>query len=120
MYAYGFPLEVGKYPLLPSGLTTLTPLLFNVLCLLSAERMPVFHALLPRLIRECQTANPVEEGFVFRDEHDPTIDIELGIGPEEITAVALLSMFAGDASCNGADQCGRSALNWARGLGKVR
>lgn len=109
---YGFALTPDTYPLLP-GLATLTPLLFNVMTLLAAQRMPTFHRLIGSLLEEWRSMNPIQ-GVEEEEEPNPTIDIELGIGPEEITAVALLSMFS---SVGGVE--GRAGLNWARGLGKL-
>ncbi len=104
---FHFGLRAGAYPLLPR-MEDLTPLLFGTMCHLAAQRIPAFHHLTPAL--EADTVAPeVEE-----EEHDPTIDIELGIGPEEITALALRAVYTGDAAA------GRSGLTWARGLGKVR
>ncbi|KLT38845.1 hypothetical protein CC85DRAFT_314193 [Cutaneotrichosporon oleaginosum] len=66
------------------------------------------------LLERLEQLTPFKAGpEVEEDEEDPTIDIELGIGPEEITALALRAVFTGDMAA------GRSALTWARGLGKL-
>lgn len=103
---FHFGLREGAYPLL-ERLQYLTPLLFSTMCHIAAQRIPSFHHLVQVL--EADSAGPETD-----EVEDPTIDIELGIGPEEITALALRAVFTGDAAA------GRSALTWARGLGKVR
>lgn len=108
---YGFALRECDYPLLPAGLGTLTPLLFNVMCVLSAQRIPTFHDSIGSLVAEYDAERPVDDGVEY--DADPMIDIELGIGPEEITGIALHSMFASE------PEQASSALYWARGLGKV-
>ncbi|BEI94626.1 uncharacterized protein CcaverHIS019_0701980 [Cutaneotrichosporon cavernicola] len=102
---FHFGLCVGSYPLL-SRLEDLTPFIMGTICHVSAQRMPAFHHLISVL--ETDTVPPEVE-----EEEDPTIDIELGIGPEEISALALRAVFTGDAVAS------RSGLTWARGLGKL-
>ncbi|BEJ17888.1 hypothetical protein CspHIS471_0701560 [Cutaneotrichosporon sp. HIS471] len=102
---FHFGLCVGSYPLL-TRLEDLTPFIMGTICHVSAQRIPTFHHLISVL--ETDTVPPEVE-----EDEDPTIDIELGIGPEEISALALRAVFTGDAVAS------RSGLTWARGLGKL-
>lgn len=109
---YGFPLQENKYPFLPSGLPTITPFICSVLCLVVAERVPTFHNLAPRLHELALQTCPVDD--YVADEVDPVHDIELGIGPEEITAACVLSMYMPSDG-----KFSVAAFNWAQGLFKV-
>jgi hypothetical protein len=127
---WGYRLEFGRFPYLPGGPTTMTPLILAVMCLLGSERLAQFtyyRGALYGAVKTLLLESPAEswqrlstavnknpDGINGEDELDP----ELGIGPEEIVAAAVLSMWI--AGKNDAMWIADVAFKWARGWIRVR
>ncbi len=124
---YGFTIRTYEYPFLAAGKSTITPYILSVLTLVAAERLPAFHPLVPALAEETSEANPVvlaaatdpevAEAYVTGEADDePFFNVELGIGPEEITATSVLASFTTSSDSHVA---AKAANEWARGFAKV-
>ncbi len=125
---YGFTIRTYEYPFLPAGKATITPYILTVMALVAAERLPAFHPLVPVLAQETSDTNPVEliaatdpeSAECYRNGEtgeEPIFNVELGLGPEEITATAVLASFSTSTDSHVA---GKAANEWARGFAKVR
>lgn len=131
-HLFGFPLQIGAWPYLPEGKPTITPLILGVACLIPAERLPHYHHLFDYLTTELSetifNATPGYSGSnrpVSTENPDaepasldaPDLDLELGIGPEEITALCAAATF----TCSErSDAMARTVFEWTRGYLKVR
>ncbi|KAK4052317.1 hypothetical protein OIO90_004398 [Microbotryomycetes sp. JL221] len=122
----GFVLRMRAWPYLPTGKSNITPLILGSICLVAAERIPRFHSLLDKLessdLRDSiLNATP---GLSFAPGSDsskqnglePDLDLELGIGPEEISA---LLVYASLSHSTRSDQIARTAFEWTRGYLKT-
>lgn len=129
---FGFPLQLGAWPYLPEGKPTITPLILGVACLIPAERLPHYHHVFDHLMLELNepifnatpgysnsnrpptTTDPDAEAATL---DAPDLDLELGIGPEEITALCAAATF----TCSDkSDAMARTVFEWTRGYLKVR
>jgi hypothetical protein len=126
-FLFGYQLEFGLFPYLPGGPTLITPLILAVHCLLASERLPHhFHYHLPladaalKLLLESPAGswltviavdNAVADGTKVLGEDE--LDCELAIGPEEIVAAAMLSLWMSDQVA--AVSIARTAFQYARG-----
>jgi hypothetical protein len=124
---YGFTIRTYEYPFLAAGKSTITPYILSVMSLVAAERLPAFHPLVPALAAETSAANLVElatatdpdvaEAYVTGEtEDEPFFNVELGIGPEEITATSVLASFT---TAPDSHIAAKAANEWARGFAKV-
>jgi hypothetical protein len=124
---YGFTIRTYEYPFLATGKSTVTPYILSVMALVAAERLPAFHPLVPALEMESSVLNPVDlaaatdpevaETYVTGEtEDEPFFNVELGIGPEEITATAVLASFS---TAQDSHVAAKAANEWARGFAKV-
>jgi hypothetical protein len=124
---YGFTIRTYEYPFLATGKSTVTPYILSVMALVAAERLPAFHPLVPALQMESSVLNPVDlaaatdpevaETYVTGEtEDEPFFNVELGIGPEEITATAVLASFS---TAQDSHVAAKAANEWARGFAKV-
>lgn len=116
-----------SWPYLPTGKAFITPLILTSICMLAAERIPRYHDLCRTIAgsdlgRAIVDATP---GLAFAPGQDgatdnglePDLDLELGIGPEEITALLLYASFS---SSPRSDIIAHTAFEWTRGYLKVR
>ncbi|ORY85984.1 hypothetical protein BCR35DRAFT_302615 [Leucosporidium creatinivorum] len=131
----GFPLQLRSWPYLPAGKSTITPLILGSICLVSAERIPAYHETVSRLVASdlgesilnatagLSWAPPKDgdkgetrgrEGAAGGEE--PDLDLELGIGPEEISALLIYASFS---SSPRSDAIARCAFEWTRGYLKT-
>lgn len=129
---FGFPLQLGAWPYLPEGKPTITPLILGVACLIPAERLPHYNHVFDHLMLELNepifnatpgysnsnrpptTTDPDAEAATL---DAPDLDLELGIGPEEITALCAAATF----TCSDkSDAMARTVFEWTRGYLKVR
>lgn len=121
-------MQLRSWPFLPAGKSTITPLILGSICLISAERIPAYHSTVARLAAsdlECSIldAKPglswakdsegkERGGGSDRGGEEPDLDLELGIGPEEISALLLYASF----SCSPkSDVIARAGFEWCRG-----
>jgi hypothetical protein len=123
----GFVLRVGEYPFLPTGKSTITPYILSAMTLIAAERLPAFHEMVSPLNMETSVACPLGLS-VAADPHmervyeqggsegEAFFNVELGIGPEEITGMSVIASFSTAANSHVA---AKAALEWARGFAKV-
>ncbi|KAF8311000.1 hypothetical protein DL93DRAFT_2083956 [Clavulina sp. PMI_390] len=130
-HLFGFPLQVGAWPYLPEGKPTITPLILGVACLVPAERLPHYHHVFDLLMTELNepifnatpgysnsnrpptTTDPDAEAATL---DAPDLDLELGIGPEEITALCVAATF----TCSDkSDAMARTVFEWTRGYLKT-
>ncbi|KAK4048416.1 hypothetical protein OIV83_004762 [Microbotryomycetes sp. JL201] len=122
----GFVLRMRAWPYLPAGKSTITPLVLASICLVAAERLPRFHQLLERL-ESSELNEPIlnaTPGLSFapgsestaENGLEPDLDPELGIGPEEISALLVYASFS---SSPRSDTIARTAFEWARGYLKT-
>ena len=130
-HLFGFPLQIGAWPYLPEGKPTMTPLILGVACLIPSERLPHYHHVFELLMAELNepifhakpgysnsnrpptTSDPDAEAGTL---DAPDLDLELGIGPEEITALCAAATF----TCSDkSDVMARTVFEWTRGYLKV-
>lgn len=130
-FLFGFPLQIGAWPYLPEGKPTITPLILGVSCLIPAERLPHYHHIFDYLTTELsESIFNAKPGYsasnrpVSTSDPDaepasleaPDLDLELGIGPEEITALCAAATF----TCSErSDAMARTVFEWTRGYLKV-
>lgn len=105
----------------------MTPLILGVACLIPAERIPHYHQtfdiLMNELLDPIFNANPGYSSAQNPDPdvesaslEEPDLDLELGIGPEEITALCTAATF----TCSDrSDAMARTVFQWTRGYLKV-
>ena len=115
-----------RWPYLPTGKAFITPLIFTSICMLAAERIPRYHDLRQSIARSDLGRAVVDAtpGLAFAPGQEgasenglePDLDLELGIGPEEITALLLYASFS---SSPRSDVIARTAFEWTRGYLKV-
>ena len=122
---------MGTWPYLPEGKPTMTPLILGVACLIPSERLPRYHHIFELLATELSesifnakpgysnsnrpptTTDPDAEAATL---DAPDLDLELGIGPEEITALCAAATF----TCSDkSDAMARTVFEWTRGYLKV-
>ncbi|KAM0786131.1 hypothetical protein ACM66B_006940 [Microbotryomycetes sp. NB124-2] len=128
----GFVLRMRAWPYLPAGKSTITPLVLSSICLVAAERLPRYHLLLDRL-ESSDLTDPIlnatpGKSFAPGSELtagnnsssnnglEPDLDPELGIGPEEISALLVYASFS---SSSRSAVIARTAFEWARGYLKT-
>ena len=126
----GFPFVPNAFPFLREGPSTMTPLIFGVVCLVSALRIPSYHHLVPSLesfladsvllVEPGNCFAEVEQGRRFERGEEPDLDLELGIGPEEILALGIYSMFGFSQRPSRSHIIAQTAFEWTRGYLKVR
>jgi hypothetical protein len=120
-----FPTQ-SRWPYLPAGKSTITPLILGSICLIAAERIPRYHDTLSHLANSdlAESILNVSPGLSFAPGTDasqvnglePDLDLELGIGPEEICALLVYATF----SCSPrSDIIATTAFEWTRGYLKV-
>ena len=130
-HLFGFPLQIGAWPYLPEGKSTMTPLILGVACLIPSERLPRFHHLFELLTAELNGSifnakpgysNSNRPLTITNTDGEaasldaPDLDLELGIGPEEITALCAAATF----TCSDkSDAMARTVFEWTRGYLKV-
>ncbi|KAF8328189.1 uncharacterized protein EI90DRAFT_3155910 [Cantharellus anzutake] len=130
-HLFGFPLQIGSWPYLLEGKPTITPLILGVACLIPAERLPHYHRTFEFLMQELN--GPIFNATPGYSRHNrppttsdpdveasnldpPDLDLELGIGPEEITALCAASTF----TCSEkSDAMARTVFEWTRGYLKT-
>lgn len=124
----GFVIRVGEYPFLAAGKSTITPYILSVMTFIAAERLPAFHEKVAPLTMETSVACPLGLSIAAEphmesvyeaggSEGEPFFNVELGIGPEEITGMSLIASFSTSSDSHIA---AKAALEWARGFAKVR
>lgn len=101
----------------------MTPFILGVECLLASERVPhlsTYHSILADEVKELLMKSPAESWQSLQDaaqdtdsQGDDRLDPELGIGPEEIVAACVLSIWMSERP--EASTIATSAFNWARG-----
>lgn len=136
---FGFRLQIGHFPYLPEGKPTLTPLITGVICLAASERAPSdsFRSLVGNLMVDLDdfSFKPAITQHYSIDNQDTIdndeLDLELGIGPEEIVALCIASVFCdvstrSDTKKQNQDGFGTTshalaqvAFKWARGFLKT-
>ncbi|TIA90288.1 hypothetical protein E3P99_01603 [Wallemia hederae] len=135
---FGFRLQIGHFPYLPEGKSTLTPLITGVICLAASERAPSdnFRCLVGNLMIDLDdfSFQPAITQHYSVDDQDALdndeLDLELGIGPEEIVAMCIASVFCDVSTRPGKKQnpegCATTshalaqvAFKWARGFLKT-
>ncbi|TIA91006.1 hypothetical protein E3P81_02196 [Wallemia ichthyophaga] len=136
---FGFRLQIGHFPYLPEGRPTLTPLIIGVICLAASERVPSesFRSLVSNLMVDLDdfSFKPAITQHYLVDNQDAIdnddLDLEMGIGPEEIVAMCIASVFCDvstrpDMKKQNADGFGTTshalaqvAFKWARGFLKT-
>lgn len=136
-HLFGFPLQLGSWPYLPAGKSTITPLILGSICLIASERIPAYHSTVSRLVASDLGDSilgatsglswaPIKEGEERKEEsrdgreaggEEPDLDLELGIGPEEICALLVYASFSSSPRSDAIARCG---FEWTRGYLKVR
>ena len=138
---FGFRVQIGHFPYLPEGKPTLTPLITGVICLVASERIPNENLRLPvgNLMIDLDDFSfkpAIEQANVLKDEDgdEDDLDLELGIGPEEIVAMCIASVFCDistkpnnnnnrmnntDSSNSSSLALAQVAFKWARGFLKT-
>lgn len=119
----GFPLQHSTWPFLASK-SKMTPLILGVTCLISSTRIPQFqHFVEPLENFLSETVLGVEPGRYFvpgalavGEGQEPPLDLELGIGPEEISALAIYAALGGNSR---SWIIARTAFEWTRGYLKT-
>ncbi|KAI5476487.1 hypothetical protein MNV49_007666, partial [Pseudohyphozyma bogoriensis] len=91
-HMFGFPLRLHSWPYLPAGKSTITPVILTAISIVSAERIPRYQEMAKHL------------------------DLELGIGPEEISGLLIYATFSGSPR---SDIIARTAFEWVRGYLKA-
>ncbi|KAM0747817.1 hypothetical protein T439DRAFT_83517 [Meredithblackwellia eburnea MCA 4105] len=123
-HLFGFPFRIGSWPFLPGGdKSSVTPLILGSICLISSERIPRYHDLLHRLVNSDLRENILDveahTAFVPNSESaqgEPDLDLEQGIGPEEIGALLIYATL----SCSTrSDVIARAAFDITRGYLKT-
>ncbi|GAA5961592.1 hypothetical protein JCM21900_006645 [Sporobolomyces salmonicolor] len=124
-HLFGFPLQLGSWPYLPTGRGTITPLILGSICLVASEREPSHHPLLATLASSDlrDSILQVRPGLSFAPptDADPAsgaaaveqdLDLELGIGAEEVCALLIYASFS---SSSRSDVIAHTAFEWTRG-----
>lgn len=127
---FGYQLEVGRFPFLEEGLTTLTPFIMGVMVMLSAERIPQYRSSVDALKQ--YIVNALHDGpagswqdiqssraELRTDESIDKLDPELGIGPEEIVGACVLGAYLRADDVEEMGHIAKTAFTWARGWIKV-
>lgn len=115
-----------SWPYMAQGKAYITPLILTSICLVAAERIPRYHDLRKRIASSALGESVVNAtpGLAFAPGQDiasenglePDLDLELGIGPEEIVALLVYASF----SCSPrSDVVARTAFEWTRGYLKA-
>ncbi|KAL8291300.1 hypothetical protein RQP46_002278 [Phenoliferia psychrophenolica] len=131
-HLFGFPFRLGSWPYLPAGgRATITPLILGAICLVGSERIPRYHELIPHLaasdLREAilnaepgHAFAPVQQaqqqGYGGPDQAEPDLDLELGIGPEEISSLLIYATLSASPR---SDTIARTAFEMTRGYLKT-
>lgn len=126
----GFPFIDHAFPFLREGPRTMTPLVFGVVVLVAALRLPQYRYLVPDLESFlAESVLNVEPGNYFvatetaggseKKGEEPDLDLELGIGPEEILGVCIYAMFGFSQRENRSHIIAQTAFEWTRGYLKT-
>ncbi|WVQ77018.1 hypothetical protein IAR50_006697 [Cryptococcus sp. DSM 104548] len=124
-FLYGYRLQLGRFPYLPDGPATLTPLILSILCLVACDHIPrLAHLRAPlrdEVIEALRTSPAeswqnfdatVDRDFGDLDGEDP-IDGEFALGPEEIVGTCVMATWMLDGG--EAAYMAQIAFRWARG-----
>ncbi|EIM20408.1 hypothetical protein WALSEDRAFT_69776 [Wallemia mellicola CBS 633.66] len=136
---FGFRLQIGHFPYLPEGKSTLTPLITGVICLASSERIlsDNLRSLVGNLLVDLDDFSfkpAITQYYSSQNQEsidDDELDLELGVGPEEIVAMCIASIFCDMSTrpnpkkstidgCNSSSHMiAQVAFKWARGFLKT-
>ena len=122
-HLFGFPLQLRQWPYLPSGKPgafhrpapctaadtssslAITPLILGSICMISADRIPRYHEIAERLassdLRDSVLNATPGQSFaqgsdpIVLNGAEPDLDLELGIGPEEVRFNGLPPLMCG-------------------------
>ncbi|ODO05929.1 hypothetical protein I350_04990 [Cryptococcus amylolentus CBS 6273] len=124
-FLYGYRLQLGHFPYLPEGPSTLTPLILAILCLVTCDHLPHLAHLRSPLQDEISSAlntSPAKswqnfDATVSKDfgdlDGEDAIDAEFALGPEEIVGLCVVATWMVDR--REAALIARVAFRWARG-----
>jgi hypothetical protein len=110
-------LRFGQWPYLPvGGKEVITPLILAATCLAAAERLPNYHRYIPATEEHFDQLSAVLRVDWDDGDEEDSLDLELGIGVEEIAGLCIAASFGDpEQACMRASM----AFRWTRGLLKT-